>query len=171
MTDIDIRISSLKGIPSTALSQLDALFDGIFGKEPTVYSDSDWFVMGLLAGEVVSRVGILKRVVSAGDEVVVVGGISGVATLPEYRRRGYASALMRNAQEFMREELPTDFGLLICNTRRRQLYERLGWKVVPGPTTYAQPGGSETLSGLTMVLEYGRARWPAGPIDLCGYPW
>ena len=28
MTDIDIRISSLKGVPSAVLSQLDDLFDG-----------------------------------------------------------------------------------------------------------------------------------------------
>jgi GNAT superfamily N-acetyltransferase len=171
MTDIEIRISSLKGVPSATLSQLDDLFDRVFGKESTVYSDSDWFVMGFLAGALVSRVGILKRAISIGDDVVVVGGISGVATLPEYRRRGYAASLVKSAQEFMREELPTDFGLLICNPRLRPFYERLGWKVVPGPTTYAQPGGSETCNGLTMVLECGRAEWPSGPIDLCGYPW
>jgi GNAT superfamily N-acetyltransferase len=171
MTDIEIRISSLKGVPSATLSQLDDLFDRMFGKEPTVYSDSDWFIMGFLADALVSRVAILKRVVSVGDDVLIVGGISGVATVPEYRKRGYATSLMKDAQEFIREELPADFGLLICNTGLRPFYERLGWKVVPGPTTYAQPGGSETCKGLTMVFECGRAEWPAGPIDLCGYPW
>jgi ribosomal protein S18 acetylase RimI-like enzyme len=171
MTDIEIRVASIKGVASATLSRLDSIFDGVFGKEPTVYSDSDWFVMGFLAGRLVSRVGILKRVVSVGDEMLVVGGISGVATLPEYRRRGYAGLLMRSAQKFMRDELPTDFGLLICNERLRPFYERLGWRAVPGPTTYAQPGGSETCRGLTMVLEFGRASWPAGPVDLCGYPW
>jgi GNAT superfamily N-acetyltransferase len=102
--------------------------------------------------------------------VVVVGGISGVTTLPEYRKRGYGTALMKSAQRFLREELPASFGLLICNTRLKPFYERLGWKEVPGPTTYAQPRGSEKCKGITMVLECGR-EWPPGPIDLCGYPW
>ena len=171
MTGIEIRVSSLKGIPSATLSALDLMFEREFGKDPCVYSDPDWFVMGLIDDTVVSRVGILKRVVSAGDEVVVVGGISGVTTLPEYRGHGYASSLLKCAHRFMREELPTNFGLLICNARLEAYYERLGWRVVPGPTTYAQPGGTEVCRGLTMVLECGRVHWPAGPIDLCGYPW
>jgi GNAT superfamily N-acetyltransferase len=170
MTDIDIRIASLKGVPSALLSQLDDLFDGEFGKEPTRYSDSDWFVMGFVEGKLVCRVGILKRVVSIGDDVVVVGGISGVTTLPEYRKRGYATSLMKVAQRFLREELPASFGLLICNADLKPFYRRLGWKEVVGPTTYAQSRGSETCKGLTMVFECGR-EWPPGPIDLCGYPW
>ena len=170
MTHIDIRISSLKGVPSALLAQLDDLFDREFGKEPTVYSDSDWFVMGFVERRLVSRVGILKRVVSVGDDVVVVGGISGVTTLAGYRKHGYGTALMRSAQQFLKDELPASFGLLICNARVKQFYERLGWREVAGPTTYAQPRGSETCKGLTMVLECGR-EWPAGPIDLCGYPW
>jgi aminoglycoside 2'-N-acetyltransferase I len=171
VTDIEIRISSLKGIPSATLSQLDELFEREFSKEPTVYSDADWFVMGFLKGLLVSQVGVLKRAITVENELVVVGGISGVVTRSEYRRRGYATCLMRSAQTFMREELPTDFGLLICNTRLESFYKNLGWKAVPGPTTYAQPGGSQTCKGLTMVLECGRAEWPGGSIDLCGYPW
>ena len=126
--------------------------------------------MGFVEGDLVSRVGILKRVVSVGDDVVVVGGISGVTTLAGYRRRGYATALMTSAQKFLKDELPASFGLLICNENLRPFYERLGWKQVPGPTSYAQPAGSEKCKGITMVFECGRP-WPAGPIDLCGYPW
>lgn len=171
MTEIQIRISSLKGVPPATLSRLDEMFREEFGKDKCAYSDPDWFVMGFVSDFLVSRVGILRRVVTVGEDVVVVGGISGVTTLPEHRHRGYATRLVKSAQEFMREELPTDFGLLICNEMHRAFYERLGWKNVYGPTVYSQPGGSETCKGLTMVLEFGRAVWPTGPIDLCGFPW
>jgi GNAT superfamily N-acetyltransferase len=171
MTDIDIRISSLKGVPSSTLAQLDELFDAEFGDLPVVFSDSDWFVMGFLGDKLVSRVGIVKRVVSIDEDVAIIGGVGGVVTRHGYRKRGYSTSLMRSAQRFMRDELPANFGLLICEEKLRPFYERLGWKVVTGPTTYAQPGGSMACKGLTMVIELGRAKWPEGPIDLCGYPW
>lgn len=171
MTDIDIRISSLKGVTPGVLSQLDDLFDSEFGSLPEVYSDSDWFIMGFVGDLLVSRVGIVKRVVSVADEIVVVGGVSGVVTRPDYRTRGYASRLMKSSEKFMRDELPADFGLLTCRENLRPFYTRLGYRVVSGPTTYAQPGGSMTCKGLTMVIELGRAQWPEGPIDLCGFPW
>jgi GNAT superfamily N-acetyltransferase len=171
MTDLDIRISSLKGVPSATLDQLDELFDGEFGNLPVVFSDSDWFVMGFLDDNLVSRVGIVKRVVSVNEDVVVVGGIGGVVTRPEHRKRGYSTSLMRSAQRFIRDELPANFGLLICDPKLQPFYEKLGWKVVPGPTRYTQPGGSMACKGLTMVIELGRAKWPEGSIDLCGYPW
>jgi GNAT superfamily N-acetyltransferase len=171
MTDIEIRISSLKGVPPATLSRLDEMFEKEFGQDKCAYSDPDWFVMGFVGDVLVSRIGILRRVVTVGDDVVVVGGVSGVTTQPEHRHRGYATMLMKSAQKFMREELPADFGLLICNAMHRAFYERLGWKNVPGPTVYAQPGGTETCKGLTMTLELGRAAWPAGAIDLCGFPW
>jgi len=171
MTDIDIRISSLKGVPSAVLSQLDDLFDSEFGSLPEVFSDSDWFIMGFIEDLLVSRVGVVKRVVSVADEIVVVGGVSGVVTRPDYRKHGYASRLMRCARRFMRDELPADFGLLTCRKDLESFYKRLGYKVVSGPTTYAQPGGSMACKGLTMVIELGKAGWPEGPIDLCGFPW
>ncbi|MGD9402326.1 MAG: GNAT family N-acetyltransferase [bacterium] len=171
MTDIDIRISSLKGVPSAVLSQLDDLFDSEFGSLPVVFSDSDWFIMGFAGDLLVCRVGIVKRVVSVADEIVVVGGVGGVVTRPDYRKHGYASKLMRCARRFMRDELPADFGMLLCREELEPFYRHLGWRVVPGPTGYAQPGGSMAAKGLTMVIELGKSKWPEGPIDLCGFPW
>jgi GNAT superfamily N-acetyltransferase len=171
MSGIDIRIRSIKGVSSGMLAVLDRMFEREFGRDPVIYSDSDWFVMGFVESELVSRVGILRRAVTVKDDVLVVGGISGLTTLPQHRRRGYATSLMTAAQEFMRQELPADYGLLICNEGLRTFYERLGWTVAPGPTVYVQPDGVRTCPGLTMVLEYGRLSWPPGPIDLCGRPW
>jgi len=171
MTGLEIRVSSLKGVPSSTLAELDRMFQREFGKDPIVYSDPDWFVMGFLGSELVSRVGILKRVISVNEDIVVVGGVSGVTTLPEYRRRGYARALMNTAHGFIREELPADYGLLTCDSGLKPFYEALGWKAVPVPTTFSQPHGTRTCKSLAMVLKLGRSEWPAGPIDLCGYPW
>jgi hypothetical protein len=52
-----------------------------------------------------------------------------------------------------------------------RLYATLGWQIVEGPTTFEQPTGRATYPRRTMVLTFGSAPWPHGPIDLRGLPW
>ena len=101
------------------------------------------------------------------------GGIGGVATLPDWRRHGYAGAAMRTAAEFMRNELRVEFGLLICGDQMLPYYCKLGWQLIAGPLMFDQPKGKTTFDASTkiMVLPSRKHDWPPGVIDLCGPPW
>jgi predicted acetyltransferase len=67
-----------------------------------------------MEGALVGRLGIVSRLVSAGEQVLRVGGIAGVVALPELRGRGVASALLRQAAIFMREEVCVPSGCEKC---------------------------------------------------------
>ncbi len=150
---------------------LDEMFDREFCRDPLIYADAHWYAMGILEGRLVGRVGILERRISVGQELLRVGGICGVVTVPEYRDRGIASALLNESVAFIKNRLSLPFALLTYNLRLEVFYERLGWRMVDGPTVFTQPDGARTCKGLTMVVECGSRPWPEGPIDLRGLPW
>ena len=52
-------------------------------------------------GKIVSHVRVSDRTIHIGHSIVRLGGIGMVATLPEYRHRGYASALMQDSIGYM----------------------------------------------------------------------
>jgi GNAT superfamily N-acetyltransferase len=150
---------------------LNEMYDREFGRDPLIYADAHWYAMGILDGSLVGRVGILQRTISVGQELLRVGGICGVVTVPEYKSRGIATALLNESVGFIKKRLSLPFALLTCNLRLEAFYERLRWKTVNGPTVFTQPDGVRTCKGLTMVVECGPRLWPEGPIDLRGLPW
>lgn len=81
-------------------------------------------------GKLVSAVQICERLVGVGVADIVMGGIANVATLPEYRGKGYCSRLLKDSIRIMRHH-GIDFSLLF--TGIQPFYERLGWKSVPMP--------------------------------------
>ena len=52
-------------------------------------------------GKIVSYVRVSNRSMYIGEAVVKLGGIGMVVTSEEYRRRGYSSALLRDAIAYM----------------------------------------------------------------------
>jgi predicted acetyltransferase len=79
-------------------------------------------------GKVVSHVRVSDREIHIGRSVVRLGGVGMVATLPEYRRRGYASALMRDSIAYM-ESHGYDLSLLF--TTIQPFYSTFGWGSFP----------------------------------------
>ncbi len=57
-------------------------------------------------------------------------GYYSVGTAPGYRRRGYAEAVMREADREMRKRLPFEFSVLQSSTVGRRLYEQMGFREV-----------------------------------------
>ena len=57
----------------------------------------------VIDGKIVSHIRVSDRAIQIGPSVIRLGGIGMVATLPEYRHRGYASALMQDSIEYMEE--------------------------------------------------------------------
>jgi len=165
------EVLAVDHLPPELKARLAAIYQREFAGELLKYAPADWYVVGLLDGELVGHAGVVKRVISVGGRTLEVGGITGVVTEPGYRRRGVASSLIAHGLTFLRDEHQIRLALLTCSRGLGPLYEKLGWRVVQGPTVYAQPDGPRTCSGLTMVMESDSLSWPDGPIDLSGLPW
>ena len=154
---------------------MDAWLDQTFGYDDVgiEWAKDDWSVLVRLDDQIVCHVGIVERVGRVNGQPVRLGGVGGVATRVEYRKRGLAQAAMERAAEFMRDELGVEFGLLVCSQPKIAYYSKLGWRCVPGPLMFDQPKGQVTFGDQTkiMILPCTNRDWPQGAIDLCGLPW
>lgn len=131
----------------------------------------NWAVMVWEEDDLVSNVHIIERLAKVGNSMVKLGGIGNIATKVEWRRRGYASAALKVAQEFLRDPLKVDFGLMIATEERISHYEKLGWLVVADSMMIDQPDGKTTFNISVMILPVCKQDWEEGTIDLCGLPW
>jgi GNAT superfamily N-acetyltransferase len=132
-----------------------------------------WSVLVKAASRVVAHAGITYRVIQVDNLRVPVAGIGGVMTLPDWRRHGYARAMLDNATAFAGLQLWAPFALVICPEEAAEFYLHLGWRVAEAPIWCEQPGGPVRLSHeLALYLAcQGDADWPSGPIHLGGAPW
>ena len=167
-------------IPSHLREPLVGWLRQVFGETTYTWAPPEWCVLVYDSpipgqGEMVSYLEIFRRTCNVGGQSVDVGGIGGVMTRPEWRRRGYASEGLRRAAGFLRDELRVDFGLLVCDAGKIPFYGRAGWYAVEAPLVFDQPdpGGRTRFNEPTtiMVLPCRRSGWLAGEIDLCGLPW
>jgi GNAT superfamily N-acetyltransferase len=169
--NLPIEIYSERDLSSIQRVKLEEWFEQEFGHIPYQWATPAWYVLARVDSVLVSRLGIVERVVAVDRQSIRVAGISGVITHPEWRGRKIASAVLNKAVEFIKSEMNAEFALLLCRQEVTPVYARLGWKIVNGPTTFWQPGRKLTYPKLTMVLECGQKSWPIGPIDLGGLPW
>ena len=80
--------------------------------------------------EIASVVRIAKRPIRLGGTTVWLGGISGVGTLRKHRGKGGASACMRDALGYMKQQgMP--ISALFCDINR--FYDRLGYQTLHVP--------------------------------------
>lgn len=86
----------------------------------------------LIDGRIVAHLRVWDREIRVRGSVLRAGGIGSVLTHPDYRGRGCARALMRNAEAYMLDA-GYDVGLLftIIGT---PFYQALGWTPIPLPT-------------------------------------
>ena len=135
------------------------------------WTSADWIVMVWEDQELVSNVHIIERVAKVDRKPVRLGGIGNVATKVEWRKRGFASAALKVAQEFLADPLKVDFGLMVSTEQIIPYYEKMGRKVVAQSLTMEQSVGKKVLNYPVMVLPAFKENWPKGMIDLCGLPW
>ncbi len=126
-------------------------------------------------GDVVCHVGLFLREATWNDRPVRIGGIGGVATRADSRRRGLASSAMQRAAQEFRDVDRVDFGLLTCGPDLVPFYRRLGWSPFQGEIFVEQPQqGRIHLDRLNvtgpMVLDLALAPC-TGVLDLRGLPW
>jgi GNAT superfamily N-acetyltransferase/L-amino acid N-acyltransferase YncA len=96
------------------------------------YGDVEWLPyytqVAVADSKIVSAVHICKRTVACGDFRLIMGGVANVATLPEYRGKGYNTACLQSAIRVMEADA-MDFSLLF--TGIRDYYTRQGYAALP----------------------------------------
>ena len=178
-TDLQIEILHSDKISAGLDGQIDQLdhlaFSGESHDDPEfnsiAWADHDWMALGFVDETLVSQFCLLKREILVGGAPLLVAGIGGVATHPDWQRRGLASRLLRASEAFMRDELRVPFGLLICADQTQPLYARCGWQTVAHSLNFTQNERQRQLDTCVMILPLANQPWPTGLIDLCGLPW
>ena len=120
---------------------------------------------------VVCHVGLYRRIGTWKNRKVHIGGIGGVSTHPDHRRRGYAGVALTAAIQTIREEKLADFMLLVCEPHNFSFYEKRGWHAFGGDLFAEQRGARvrfDAMSPYVFDMRYGPRD---GDIDLCGKPW
>ena len=79
-------------------------------------------------GKIVSYVRVSDRSMYIGEAVVKLGGIGMVVTSEEHRRRGYSSALLRDAIAYMEAQ---SYDLSLLFTTIQSFYMPFGWAAFP----------------------------------------
>lgn len=120
---------------------------------------------------IVGHVGLFIRNAQWDARNVKIGGIGGVATREDSRRRGIASLAMQRAVDELREVHMADFGLLFCEPRHAPLYQKLGWRAFEGNVYIAQPAGRVHFTVTDPYVFDLKIAPRRGTLDLCGLPW
>jgi predicted acetyltransferase len=102
--------------------------------------------------ELVTNIHIVERTAIAGEQPVRLGGIGNVATMVEWRKRGYATEALKVAVVFLHDPLNVDFGPMIATEKMIPSYEKRGWKVVAQSMLIDQPDGKQAFNIPVMTL-------------------
>lgn len=85
----------------------------------------EWSLAAFADGRMAAGLRVLPFAMRINGGAVAMGGVSGVACLPEHRRRGHVDALLRRSLADMRERGQVVSGLY---TPHYPLYRRYGWE-------------------------------------------
>jgi aminoglycoside 2'-N-acetyltransferase I len=123
-------------------------------------------------GALACHTGIFFRTVTWNGQKIHIGGIGGVATRPDCRRRGYASVAVGAAVQTMRDHDAAQFALLFCEPHNFEFYRSRGWHPFTGEIYAEQPEGRIRFEVMApFVFDLKRRAPQRGTIDLCGLPW
>ncbi len=95
--------------------------------------------VALVDGRIVAAVHLVRRPVRLLGDEMLVGGVANVATLPEHRRRGLSTELMRRCVATLDGE---GFAFSALGTGVHGHYARHGWETVVTPTLVVEPDPS-----------------------------
>ncbi|RYH01590.1 GNAT family N-acetyltransferase [Salipiger sp. IMCC34102] len=123
-------------------------------------------------GRVVGHIAVLMRDIRLGDRLVPITGLAEVATDPDRRGQGLATALLQEAIATSRASL-ADFIVLFGD---RPIYAGHGFVRANNTLTYTvlddatTHGVKRRVEDTLMVLPVGSAQWDfAAPVDLLGH--
>lgn len=131
-------------------------------KRVLVFDDTD---------TIIGHVAVVIRNATWDDRAVKIGGIGGVATRDDCRRRGIARAAVAKGIEEIDRAHTADFGLLFCEPRHALLYQKLGWRAFEGDVVVMQPRGQVRFDVTDPHVFDLKTAPRIGVLDLCGLPW
>ena len=143
---------------------------------PSKWSNPTWMIIGFVNNgtpdeQLVCQLGLLKRNIRVGDMMLEVVGVGGVATHPDWQRKGYAKQLLAFTENVLRQDLKCDFALLLCDGIPCLIYRKAGWIDVAKVIIYREDDVRIPLETNVMVFETSDRTFPEGEIDVCGLPW
>jgi len=137
-----------------------------------VWSNPDYRLLAFNRdNEIIGHLTIVLRDATWNGRAVKIGGIGGVATRDDSRRRGVAHAAMRRATREIRDTHKADFGLLFCEPRHAALYGGLDWHSFKGDVWVVQPRGLIRFDVTDPFVFDLKLAPRIGELDLCGPPW
>lgn len=169
-----ITITRYNTLNSSVRALIELTIRKEFGHIPivkqTLWSVPDWSVACFVEDELASFCNIIVREIRIDDRIYVAAGVSNVITLPQYRGRGFSTAILRATKDEIFKTLKADLGLLLCSDDLIPFYERSGWYQVDCPVYFNQEVGTRLWLANTMLLSRDEHRQPK-EIDLQGLPW
>lgn len=142
----------LRRIPTADLSlsqrtEIRALLERAFADDADGFTDEDWaHALGgthvvLVDGDrTVGHAAVVDRDIRIGGRALRTAYVEAVAVEPVRQRAGLGTAVMREVADLVRESY--DLGVL--DSGSPAFYERLGWRVWPGPSGVRGDGGQVT---------------------------
>jgi aminoglycoside 2'-N-acetyltransferase I len=175
---VSIEIEVLNGDASS--KTVEPLFQSVWPREAVAklpWGHIEWanpdlrVLIDAPEGGVGCHVGIYFRTIIWNGHRIHIGGIGGVATRDDCRRRGYASIALNAAVETARANEAVRFMLLFCEPHNFAFYQARGWRPFTGEVYCEQPNGRIRFEAMApFVFDIKRAP-DTGTIDLCGLPW
>jgi predicted N-acetyltransferase YhbS len=174
---VEFESANIKSLPESVVQDLDRWMAGRFRSYVWRLSPDEAdvdFVIARRGGEMIGRSAVVTRDVLVDGTPLRIMGIAGVIVKEEFQRQGLGLELMEKSMEFVRRN-PAPFCILMCNRELGKLYEKFGFREIPGQNAvFDQPDGSrpeyKPQHGITMVYEKVGHTWPGGLLDLHGLP-
>jgi predicted acetyltransferase len=118
------------------------------------------------------HVGALVRDALIDGRPVLIGGIGGVMTAPELRRRGHARTTLAAMRRHLIDDQKVHFALLFSAAGLHGFYGQLGWRLFAGAPLVEQRGKTIEFTRNQAMVQDGTEIAPAGGIlELRGPPW
>lgn len=111
-----------------------------------------WRLLLQSDGNLLSHVAISELAIELDGQRLIAGSIGGLLTPTHLQGKGYASALMDRAEEFIFADLKLSMGILFCLSALVPFYARRGWIQVTRPVTLQQQSGSIEWGAEVMVF-------------------
>lgn len=119
----------------------------------------------------VCHVGLYRRNATLNGRAAHIGGVGGVVTRADHRRRGLANIALNAATQTLRHEGSLGFALLFSEPTTVAFFQARGWHAFEGEILAEQPAGHGRFDLLTPMVFDLVQKPRKGVIDLCGLPW
>ena len=169
-----IEVEKYSGLSEKIKEKLNSHISNEFGHIPIVneteWATPDWTILYYENGLIATFYNIVEtKIIIDGNEFKV-GGVNNVITPIEFRGKGYATKILKQAERLIFEDLNCDLGALLCADNLVPFYQRLNWYKVDCPVYFNQSSGIKLWQSNTMLLTKKQKINPK-KIELNGLPW